>query len=260
VIDLHHHCLPGVDEGPASLADAVAQCRQALDDGIETIVATPHVLCDPWINDRPAELDRRLLELNAALEGRPRVLPGCEYWFGADAVELAARGAAGPLIALNRRNHLLVEFPSLDAPAEARDVLYEWTLLGFTPVIAHPERNSVFRRQPERLEELVALGCVTQVTAMSVTGNFGTAAQEACSDFFRRGLVHLVATDAHSRDRRPPLLSRARAWVRNNWGADAEEGFFEGNPAAVIEGAPLPFTPERTPERRSFLSRGRATR
>jgi protein-tyrosine phosphatase len=253
LIDLHHHCLPGLDDGPQDLAGAIALCRAAASDGIDTIVATPHVLRDPWTNDRPAEIDHRVLELNDALGGRPRILPGCEYWFGREAAELQAQGASGPLVSLNRSGYLLVEFPPMDVPADARDALYEWMLDKVTPVIAHPERNLAFQRDIGRLEELVELGCLVQVTAMSVTGRFGSACERSCSEFFRRGLVHLVATDAHSLRARPPVLSEARDLVRREWGRDAELGLFEANPAAVLAGERVPYVPDMAPPKRSFL-------
>jgi protein-tyrosine phosphatase len=255
VIDIHHHCLFGVDEGPADIESAVAQCRAALADGIETIVATPHVLREEWANDDPAELDRRLLKLNTALGGRPRIVPGREYWFGAGALELATLGCAGPLVAINRLRYLLLEFNPLHVAPDARSVLYEITLAGFTPVIAHPERNRVFQEDPGRLEELVRVGCLSQITAMSLTGDFGPKAQAACHDFFRWGLVHLVATDAHSIVSRPPILSRAREVARREWGSDAERGLFVVNPDCVVRGLETPYTPE---PRRS--SRGLWTR
>lgn len=255
MIDVHHHCLPGLDEGPADLAEAVEQCRAALREGIDTIVATPHVLREPWLNDNPAEIDRRVLELNNALGGRPRILPGCEYWFGVEAAELAAQGASGPLVPLNRNGYLLVEFHPLNVPAEARSALYEWTLIGVTPIIAHPERNRAFQEDPERLEELSEIGCLMQLTAMSLTGRFGGAPQRACNDFFRRGLAHLVATDAHSTASRPPVLSEARELVRREWGEDAERGLFEANPEAVVAGERVPYVPEALPAKRVFLSK-----
>ena len=43
MIDLHCHVLPGIDDGPATVAEAIALARGARDDGITTIAATPHV-------------------------------------------------------------------------------------------------------------------------------------------------------------------------------------------------------------------------
>ena len=299
MIDIHFHCLPGIDDGPRDWDEAVALCRAALADGINTIVATPHVLRDSWLNEDPAARDSLLAELNSRLGGRPEVLPGCEYFFSSDAVELwemkskryakprrsvkplqsAARqpesatavvsstsgaplgsgapapappslrlesasrnpktGVASPLTGLNGTNHLLIEFPATRLPESAEGVFFELSLIGVIPIIAHPERNLVFVEQPEKLARLVSLGARAQITAGSLIGLFGRAAQQACDDFFSRSLVHIVASDAHSTRRRPPQLAEAREIVKKNWGTDAEARLFDINPSLLIQNQPL---------------------
>ncbi|HVT03946.1 MAG TPA: CpsB/CapC family capsule biosynthesis tyrosine phosphatase [Thermoanaerobaculia bacterium] len=239
MIDLHFHCLPGIDDGPRDWNEAVALCRAAAADGTGTIVATPHVLREIWINDDPKHRSELLLKLNTLLSGKPAFLAGCEYFFSSDAVELWELGASGPLVGLNRGSALLVEFPANHVPACAEAVFHEFSLLGVTPVIAHPERNIVFTRDVERLQSLVARGAATQITAGSLVGEFGKIARDACEEFFRLGLVHVVASDAHSVARRPPRLSAARERVRRDWGSDAEVAFFETNPAALVHSGSL---------------------
>ena len=102
MIDIHFHCLPGIDDGPVDWDEAVALCRAAGSEGTETIVATPHVLRDPWLNEDPGARAGQVAKLNALLEGRPLILPGCEYWFGSDMLELLEKGEAGPVTTLNR--------------------------------------------------------------------------------------------------------------------------------------------------------------
>lgn len=237
MIDLHFHCLPGIDDGPIDWDAAAALCRQAAAEGTTTIVATPHVLRDGWENDDPRVRDELLLKLNTLLAGAPAVLPGCEYFYSSDAVELWEQGPAGPLTGLNRGPYLLVEFPATQVPRNAGDVIHELSVIGVTPVIAHPERNLQFVREPELLESLVRKGAIAQITAASILGDLGRAAAGASYEFFRRGLVHLVASDAHNVDRRPPRLAAARERVRREWGEAAANLLFDVNPRAVVEGA-----------------------
>lgn len=215
-------------------------CRAAAADGTDTIIATPHVLREPWLNTNPAARDALLDELNQRLGGKPAVLPGCESYFTIDAVELWQQGAASPLTALNRTRYLLVEFPANRVPREAESVVHELVIAGVHPVIAHPERNLDLARNAARLQRLQSLGAYAQITAASVLGKLGTQAQKTCDDFFARGLVHFIASDAHSTERRPPALSAARERVRKIWGADAEKRIFEKNPRALVEDQPLP--------------------
>jgi protein-tyrosine phosphatase len=240
MIDVHFHCLPDVDDGPGDWEQAVALCRAAAAEGTTTLIATPHVLREPWLNDDPAVRDRLILKLNALLEGKPSVLAGCEYYFSSDAVQLWERGKWGPLTGLNRTNHLLLEFPSGGIPPGTEAIFHELSLLGVTPVIAHPERDRWLAGSPSRLEELVSRGAIAQITAGSLLGDFGAAASAACEEFFRRGLVHLIASDAHSTDRRPPRLAAARSYVRRTWGKQAEADLFETNPKALLQSESLP--------------------
>ncbi|MBI2214039.1 MAG: hypothetical protein HYU52_10365 [Acidobacteria bacterium] len=183
--------------------------------------------------------DELLLKLNTMLEGTPAVLPGCEYFYSSDAVELWEQGQSGPITGLNRGPYLLLEFPATIVPRGAGDVIHELSVIGVTAVIAHPERNLHFVREPELLESFVRKGAISQVTAASVLGDLGRAALAASAEFFSRGLVHLVASDAHNLDRRPPRLAAARERVRRDWGEAAAHVLFEGNPRAIVDGLPV---------------------
>jgi protein-tyrosine phosphatase len=239
MIDLHFHCLPGIDDGPATWDDAVSLCQAAFRDGTTTIVATPHVLREPWINDDRMLRADLIKSLNTRLGGRPRILSGCEYYFSLEALRVWDEGATSPIEGLNGTNYLLLEFPATVIPRSAESVIYELSLAGVIPVIAHPERNLVFAQDPSVLGRLVAVGAVTQVTASSITGDFGRGALAASQEFFHRGLVHVIASDAHSVDRRPPRMAAARERVRKEWGHEAEDALFEVNTLAITEGRPL---------------------
>lgn len=247
MIELHFHCLPGLDDGPADWDGAVALCRAAAREGTTRIVATPHVLRGDWINEDVAARDHLVARLNDLLGGEPAILPGCEYFFSTEAVALLDRGDLGPLTGLNRSPYLLIELPPEAPPSSAESVFHEFRIAGWTPVIAHPERHAAFRREPERLERLVAKGALCQLTAGSLLGEFGERAARASEDFFARGLVHFVASDAHNLDRRPPRLTAAREFVRRYWGAEAEAGLFEANPAALLASEPIPWSVSRSP-------------
>ena len=245
VIDLHFHCLPGIDDGPGSWADAVALCRAAAADGAETLVATPHVLRGDWLNEDAAVRDGLILRLNTLLEGQePAILPGCEYLLSDDAIGLFERGAEGPLTGLNRSRYLLVELPATAAPRSIESAFHE-----LVPAWA-PSRSSRIpsgtrcsAASPRSSRDSSAAARSRRSTAASLLGRFGERAQAASEEFFRRGLVSLVASDAHNLDRRPPSLAAARDKVRRRWGREAEEGLFVSNPAAVVKNESLAWPP-----------------
>ena len=206
VIDLHCHILPGVDDGALDLADSVAMARQADADGIATVCATPHIRHDHDV--RIGELAERRAELNAALEAAgvtARVAGGGEVAETivdrlADAeLRAVSLGGGGTWILLEPRPGPLSG--SLSATVRVlRD-------RGFSALIAHPERHPA-PDLAERLAEAVADGALVQVTAAHVEAGEWAA-------FARDGLVHVVASDAHSsHGGRPVVLSGALAALR----------------------------------------------
>ena len=237
MIDLHFHALPGIDDGPESLEAAVALCRRAAEEGTTHIVATPHVLREPWLNEEPEARAALLAALNAALGGTPEVLPGCELMFTLDILELVDQGDAGPVIGLNGSRTLLVEFAPGYVPREAASLLRELVLAGRVPVVAHPERNLVFQRDPERLFDLLEKGALAQVTAASLLGEAGRSAQAFAEDLMNAKAVHFVASDAHNLTTRPPRLAAAReSACESAWGAEVETEIFETNPLGRLGG------------------------
>jgi protein-tyrosine phosphatase len=135
--------------------------------------------------------------------------------------------------------------------------LYRLQLEGWTPIIAHPERNVIFQAKPELLASLIRLGAKTQVTCGSLTGAFGPDAQRAAEDWIGRGMVHILATDAHNPKKRPPLAREAIARAAELAGGAVAEALSVRNPAAVIGGRALEYEPDPEPPRRGggFLDR-----
>lgn len=257
MIDIHHHCLPDVDDGPGEWDEAVALCRAAAEEGIETIVATPHVLRGRWKAFSIPELEARLAELRRRVGDSPRLLLGSEYFFAHDVVEvLNARNAIVPLAG---SRYVLIELAANSVPPLIEQPFYRMQLEGWVPVLAHPERNLVFQARPELLADLLEHGVKTQVTAGSLTGAFGEQARRAAEAFVRRRLVHFIATDAHNTTRRPPRVREARAVLEELAGSEVAEALLVRNPRAVIENRPLEYDPEPVPgEQGGFFTRLRS--
>ncbi|MFL6247195.1 MAG: tyrosine-protein phosphatase [Thermoanaerobaculia bacterium] len=242
MIDIHHHCLPGVDDGPRELSEAVEMCAAAAEEGIEAIVATPHVLRGRWPSFSRRELESRLVELRTRVGAAPRLYLGSEYFFSHDMTELLRDSVAVHPLAAGR--YVLLELPANSVPPMFHQPLYRAQLEGWLPVIAHPERNSVFQANPDLLAALIGHGLRVQVTAGSLTGAFGSQARAAAETFLRRKLVHFVATDAHNMEKRPPRVREAMEALKAIAGEAVATALTDENPRAVIENRALPYEPE----------------
>ena len=193
MIDLHCHILPGIDDGARDLDDAVAMARQAADDGVRVVCATPHIRHDHDV--RIHELAGRVAELNDEL--RRCDLPVRVVSAG----ELAETTADGlsldelAAISLGGGGRWLLVEP---APGPIGDSLGEVVERlrgrGFRSVIAHPERHPAEDLR-DRLAELVAAGALVQVTAAHLASG---PARAAMLELAAAGLVHLLGSDAHS--------------------------------------------------------------
>lgn len=215
--------------------------EMAAADGITQVVATPHC------NARYAfslERNRTLLaELAAATAGRLTLSCACEFHLSYENLE---RVLAEPsTYTISQRNYLLVEFAEYGIGPQIAQKLHQLRVRGLVPIVTHPERSRLLSEGDFRLlRQLIGMGCSVQVTAGSLSGRFGTRAQEVAHRLFKAQMVHLVASDAHDTERRPPRLSEARAAVAQQWGAEVAQAVFVDNPRAVVEGEPLPYSPE----------------
>jgi len=248
MIDLHCHILPGIDDGARSLADAVAMGRAAAAAGCEVMVATPHQRRGAWWNGDLAELAALRAELAAALAGEIRILPGGEIHVDSELLAEVLRLGAGEtaeILPLAGSRYLLLEFDaSWTAPAAA-DLVHEIVVAGFRPILAHPEFIPFLAEDDAVVAHLVSLGATVQVTAMSVTGDFGRRAQGATHRLIDSGLVHFVASDSHDLVRRPPGLDKAFRTLGERWGKELALRLTSENQQAVLDDRPLPALPAR---------------
>jgi protein-tyrosine phosphatase len=111
-------------------------------------------------------------------------------------------------------------------------------------VVTHPERNGLLRGSPARLADWVRRGCYVQVTAQSLLGRFGDAAQHWAEAWLDQDMVHFVASDAHDTKSRPPRLRAAYDVVAARKGEAVAQALFRENPLAAFEGRALPYAPD----------------
>jgi protein-tyrosine phosphatase len=220
VLDLHCHILPGVDDGAASLDEALAMARFCVRDGITHVVATPHChrvtrLLRPDILPRVVRLNEELSQAGVPLT----ILPGSEVQV-VDAAAYRNDFEAGLYCHLgDHHTFTLLEFPwkKEQYPADAPQ-LVSWLLgQGMTPIVAHPERQTFFEEKPKRLRALIEAGAWLQVTVDSLLGNHGPAPQSFGETLLRSYSEAVLATDAHNL-RRCSGLSAGYTWVRERLG------------------------------------------
>lgn len=218
--------------------------EMAADDGIETIVVTPHQLGN-YAHNSGDLIRQKTRELQQQLDDHAiplRVLPGADVRIDDGMIGLLRRGEV--LTLADQGKHVLLELPhEMYFPLEP--VLDALTQAGMVGILSHPERNQGLLKDPRIVESLVDYGCLMQVTAGSLMGTFGPHCQEMAEWMVEERLTHFLATDAHGPRSRRPLI--ARACVRASELTDDETAvdLCYRNPAAVVAGSDVEIQASR---------------
>ena len=220
MIDLHCHILPGVDDGAASLQESLSMAEQAIAQGITHLLCTPHHNNGRYENEKSSVI-AAVHHLQNALDERNlplTLLEGQEV------------RVTGELITAIEKDHLLftditdtyllLEFPTQDVPVFSESLFFELRTLGKVPVIVHPERNAIFREDPNRLIPFLEMGCLAQLTAPSIVGIFGKQIQKTAHEMVTHNLVQMVASDAHGVTKRRFYLKEAYEIIEQEWGKE----------------------------------------
>lgn len=247
MIDLHSHVLPGVDDGAPDTASARALVEAAAAGGVTVLAATPHLRPDhPAVV--PGELAGRVAALAEAVADLPvEIVTGAEVDLGralvadAEELQLASYGQRGA--------DLLVETPYGALPVAFEDMLFRIEAYGYRILLAHPERNRDFQRDPHRLAELVRRGTLVQVTAASLAqGRRGSATRRFAHALVAEGIAHVIASDDHGGGWRASLVDGVAAAART--APERARWMVTDAPAAILASDPLPQAPPARPRRR----------
>ena len=255
MIDIHCHILPNVDDGSESLEESIAMAKIAESEGITKIVNTSHCHFD-FKYKKGNELKLELEKFNQALKEENiniEVLLGNELYYTSDLIE---RFNELDFFSMNNSKYILMEFSPINFPKNIEDVIYEIKIRGYIPIIAHAERYKQVQEDVNIMLDCIKEGALIQVNASSILGKNGEKAEDTSKKLLDNNMVHFVATDAHSSNRRRPLIKDSYNYILKNYGKEVSEKLFIENPTAVIENRDISIlNPTKYEEKRSFLKR-----
>lgn len=233
MVDIHCHILPNIDDGARSWEVSEQMCAIAVADGITHIVATPHA--NPQFEYDRNKFSELLAELHRRAGGKLKFTLGCDFHISFENVETLFADPGRFLI--SNTKYLLIELNDYSIPPNYQQLLFRMrSELGVTPILTHPERHPILQSQPEQVLRWVQAGCLVQVTANSLTGNWGRRAKAAALWLLKKRAIHVLATDAHDTRHRPPILSQAREIAAAEVGAAVAAKLVADNPRAIVEG------------------------
>lgn len=256
MIDMHSHILPGLDDGAADWAQAIAMARVAVKDGITEMVCTPHWVLGKYENNKErilprfAEFEARLVAEKIPL----KIHSGAELRID---TTLLQRLKAGELLTLNNGSgYVLLELPDDNLPSDLHDFFWQLQINGFRPILSHVERNPILRENPRRLFNWVERGILTQITAASLQSDFSVEIRKFALFLVKHRLAHMIVTDTHSLRMRKPELSGAYSVIEHLMGKETVARMVYKTPRHILLGEHVtvddPIPVEEPKKRRSF--------
>ncbi|WP_281648207.1 CpsB/CapC family capsule biosynthesis tyrosine phosphatase [Parendozoicomonas sp. Alg238-R29] len=238
MIDIHNHIIPGIDDGAQTLDDSLALLKIAEQQGITHMVCTPHMHAGRFENTvdtiRPAfeSLKQALAEsdliIKVAMAAEVRISDEFMIQLKRDKVPFIGRW--------DDQTVVLLEMPHDRIPMGIENLLKWLQRQNIKAIIAHPERNKEIMRKPDVARTLVKHGVLFQLTAASVSGNFGEGAQRTAQWFLENNLATFVASDAHNIKNRPPAMKDAYEVIEKQYGKPLAEKLCFLNPGKLTEG------------------------
>lgn len=240
MIDLHCHLLPGLDDGSKNMTTSLQLAQAAVANGVEYALLTPHHMNGVYVNHR-LDVIAKTREFQAALKEHNielTVFAGQEVRINGDL--LTAIKQHDILFADEGDRYLMLEFPDDDVPAFTADMVYQLQQLSITPVIVHPERNTMIMQHPELLLALLKKGCLSQITASSYVGTFGEKVATFTRQLLAAGQGYVFASDAHALPGRKYEMREAFDQLQQEFGPEMAQRFAD-NAKAIINGDAVPM-------------------
>jgi protein-tyrosine phosphatase len=249
MIDLHCHILPGIDDGAPHLAISIAMAKAFVADGVSVVACTPHILPGLYHNTGPQirEATERLQQILNRESIALRLVTGADNHIVPDFV---AQLHSGHLLPLADSRYVLVEPPHHVAPPRLEDLFFSLLVADCVPILTHPERLKWISSYYQTIQRLACAGVWMQITAGSLAGAFGRNARYWAERMLDEGYVHILATDAHDVNHRPPNLSQGRLLAAKRVGDVEAQHLVITRPEGVL----LNDLPSNLPRPKSALS------
>lgn len=250
MIDIHAHILPGIDDGAADIETSIKMLKIAVDDGIKTIVATPHYY--PGCFETPyGEIEGHIIKLKEEAKKNNieiEIIQGQEVFIDTTTLRSLKNKEIGTI---NKTKYMLVEFPMDTIPNYALDIIYELRVASITPIIAHPERYEYIINRISTINDIAKEGCLFQINTGSITGIFGKRVQKISEQLMQHNLCNFIASDCHTTNHRSPRISNALNLISIN--NDKLMNIIVENSQKLIENIDICSDFEIIKDRKSFF-------
>lgn len=234
IIDVHSHIIPDLDDGSRNMAETRKLLELASEQGIHQIIATPHYIHGH--NKMPAKEILELLKTVKAvaneIDSRFEIYQGAELYYYSGIISDLDNGKA---LTLGNTRYVLVEFHTSVTYREVVRAVREFTQACYIPVLAHVERYQALR-EGNSIDELTQMGAYMQMSFPSLSDSRHLITRHWCRQMVKMDKIHLLGTDMHRFDTRPPKVYTASKWLLKEMGRAYFKKLTNQNPAILLSG------------------------
>ncbi len=215
--DIHSHVIWGVDDGAESQEETFRLLREAVRDGIDRIICTPHIT--PGVYEFPQVVfQAHFQEAEAYIEQDQlplKLYQGAELLY-TDFTPRLLQEKRVPTMAGTR--YALIEFSPTDTREHIFSALQKVSATGIIPIIAHMERYPAIGKT-EQVREMKNRFCaMVQINARSLLRKQPLLRRSFFDRIFREGLVDFIATDTHSMPGRDTCMTAGMDALTEKYG------------------------------------------
>lgn len=193
--DIHSHFIPGIDDGAKTIGDSMQMLTAMYNLGYKKVITTPHIMGDFYKNTPEIILSglekvkTALREANIPLE----VEAAAEYYIDFD---FERKLDEGKLLTFGN-NYLLFEISYLNPPDNLDHIVFKMQTLGYTPVLAHPERYNFFHSDFKKYENFIEKGVLLQMNINSLTGHYSLSTKKIAEQMINKNMISFLGSDCH---------------------------------------------------------------
>lgn len=248
MVDMHAHIIYGVDDGSKSEEMTMEMLEMSKESGVNKIVATPHYMKGRF-HVEFNEIKNMVHDINEKIKSRGldiEVYCGQEVYYSENILEYYNNEEIGTI---NNSKYMLIEFPMREFNIdEIIENLYELTLLGIRPIIAHPERYIPFIKKPSLINSFIDEGYLFQLNTGSLVGDFGKDVKKLAETYLSNNIYSVIGSDAHSSTKRNTDIREfmkviTKSQIRN----------FKNNSEMILDNKEIEFMGQAVKEKKKFL-------
>lgn len=229
MIDFHSHVLPAIDDGARNTKMSLEMLNAAITTGVTTVIATPHCYIDNedsirhFLSHRQYAYDRLMSVISEKKVTVPNIILGSESHICLGISRLFDLEK----LCIENTNYILLEMPYEPWQDWMFEEVYEITLRGLRPIIAHLDR---YLSQKKFFLNLYSIDALFQINAAAF---LNSGSRRKLLDLFENDAAHVVGSDMHNITTRPQNLAKAYEMIEKKFGWEYVD-FLQNNSYRII--------------------------